>query len=69
VQLMHRLRDRVLYVCDPNLITEKDIFEEGFSKHFQNYVVSNFKEANKKLIIVCDSEKLLTDLENHQSIP
>ncbi len=24
--------------------------KEGFSKHFQNYLVSNFREANKKLI-------------------
>ncbi len=29
---------------------------------------SNFKEANKKLIIVQDSEKLFKDLENQQRI-
>jgi hypothetical protein len=31
-------------------------------------LASNFKEANKKLIIVKGSEKLLKDLENHQRI-
>ncbi len=38
--------------------------EEGVSNHFQK-LLSNFKEANKKLIIVLDSEKLLKDLEKH----
>jgi hypothetical protein len=28
----------------------------------------NFKEANKKLLIVDDSEKFLEDLENHERI-
>jgi hypothetical protein len=32
--------------------------------HFSK-LVSNFKEANKKLIVVLGSEKLLKDLENH----
>jgi hypothetical protein len=36
---------------------------EAFSK-----LVSNFKEGNKKLMIVLASEKLLKDLENHQRI-
>jgi hypothetical protein len=36
-------------------------FQSAFSK-----VVSNFTEANKKLMIVYLSEKLLKDLENHQ---
>ncbi len=31
-------------------------------------LVSNFKEANKKLISVEENEKLLKDLENHQRI-
>jgi hypothetical protein len=31
-------------------------------------LVSNFKEANKKFIIVQGSEKLLKDLGNHQRI-
>jgi hypothetical protein len=41
--------------------------EEGFRKHFSN-LVSDFKEANKKFIIVQGSEKRLEDLENHQRI-
>jgi hypothetical protein len=38
--------------------------EEDFSKLFSK-LVRNFKEANKKLIIVKGSEKPLEDIENH----
>jgi hypothetical protein len=37
------------------------VFQEAFSK-----LVSNFKDANKKLIIVWGSEKLLKDFEIHR---
>jgi hypothetical protein len=38
-------------------------FQEAFLK-----LVSNFKEANKKLISAKGSEKLLKDFENYQCI-
>jgi hypothetical protein len=45
-------------------ITEKGIMS-GVSVSISK-VVSNFTEANKKLMIVYLSKKLLKDLENHQ---
>jgi hypothetical protein len=47
-------------------VTETEILrrvQKAFSK-----LVSNLKEANKKLIIVWVSEKLLKDIENHLRI-
>ncbi len=47
-------------------ITEKSIMRKVSVSIFK--LVSNFKEANKKLIMVKGSEKLKKDLENHQRI-
>jgi hypothetical protein len=52
--------------CFLQTITEKEILRRVSGSIFK--LVSNFKEANKKLIISLGSEKLLKDLENHQHI-
>jgi len=46
----------------------KEILRRVSVSIFKFSTVSDFKEANRKFIIVLGSEKLLEDIENHQRI-
>jgi hypothetical protein len=50
-----------------NIFLRLVIIKRGFSGNFSE-LVSNFKETNKKVIIVKHSEQLLKDFENLQRI-